>query len=111
MARKRVARPTDYDTEDAVRQTGEFVSTWRRLQGLTQAQVADRAGVSRGVVVRLEAGEPGTSLDTFFRVLGALHITDDVTAALDPYRNPAGMARVEERLPQRVRRTRVERRG
>lgn len=98
------ARPTDYAAEDALRITGEHVGTWRRLQGLTQAQVAERAGVSRGAVVRVEAGQPGATMDTFLRVLGALHITDNVTAALDPYRSDVGMARADELLPKRVRR-------
>lgn len=102
---KKGGRPVDDEAEDAVRRSGELMSMWRRLQGLTQAQVASRAGVSRGVVVRLEAGRPGTSLDTFFRVLGALHITDEVIEALDPYRGPAGMARIDEHLPKRVRNT------
>ena len=83
--------------------TGTHMSAWRRLQKLTQEQVAARAGVSRGAVVRLEAGEPGTTMDTFMRVLGAMHITDLLTEAVDPYRNDLGMARADELLPTRVR--------
>ena len=102
MAHMKNRRP-DYDTEDALALTGERVSQWRRLVGLTQKQVAERAGVSRGAVVRIEAGEPGPSIDTFFRVLNALHISEQVTDALDPMRTAVGMARSEEKLPQRVR--------
>lgn len=98
-------RPADYAADDALHATGVHVGNWRRLQGLTQAQVAARAGVSRGAVVRVEAGEPGTTMDTFLRVLGALHVVDTVTAALDPYRSDVGMARADELLPKRVRRT------
>jgi hypothetical protein len=43
-------------------------------------------------------------MDTFLRVLGALHITENVTTALDPYRSDVGMARAGELLPKRVRR-------
>lgn len=96
-------RRPDFDTEDALVLTGERVTQWRRLLGLTQQQVADRAGISRGAVVRLEGGDPGPSLDTFFRVLNALHIADQVTGALDPLRTALGAARAEEQLPQRVR--------
>ena len=100
----RTERSVDYATEDALRLTGERVAVWRRLLGLTQSQVAQRAGVSRGAVVRVEAGHPGASIDTFFRILGALHITDQVTDALDPLRTAVGMARADEILPKRVRR-------
>lgn len=99
-----VTRRPDYATEDALALTGERLSQWRRLVGLTQQQVADRAGVSRGAVVRIEAGDPGPSMDTFFRVLNALHIADQVTDALDPMRTAVGRARAEEKLPRRVRR-------
>lgn len=97
-------RRPDYDTEDALTLVGERVSQWRRLVGLTQQQVADRAGISRGAVVRIEAGESGPTVDTFFRVLNALHIADQVTDALDPMRTAVGLARAEEKLPKRVRR-------
>jgi transcriptional regulator with XRE-family HTH domain len=97
-------RRPDYDTEDALALAGERVVQWRRLLGLTQQQVAARAGVSRGAVVRIEAGDPGPSVDTFFRVLNALHIAEQVTDALDPMRTAVGIARAEERLPLRVRR-------
>lgn len=97
-------RRPDYDTVDALALTGERVTQWRRLLGLTQQQVADRAGISRGALVRIEAGAPGPSMDTFFRVLNALHITEALTDALDPMRTAVGMARAEEKLPRRVRR-------
>jgi transcriptional regulator with XRE-family HTH domain len=97
-------RRPDYNTEDALALSGERIRQWRRLVGLTQQQVAERAAVSRGAVVRIEAGDPGPSIDTYFRVLNALHVLDRVTEALDPMRTAIGMARAEEKLPQRVRR-------
>ncbi len=42
-------------------------------------------------------------MDTFVRALGALHITDVLIAAIDPYRSDIGMARADELLPTRVR--------
>jgi transcriptional regulator with XRE-family HTH domain len=99
-------RRPNYVAEDSLHLAGKHVATWRRIVGLTQAQVAARAGVSRGAVVRLEAGEPGTTVDTFFRVLSALHITDQVTDSLDPRRTALGMARADEALPKRVRKPR-----
>lgn len=93
----------DYAAEDACLLIGRHINARRRLQGLTQAQVAQRAGLSRQAVIRLEAGDAGTTLDTALRVLGALHVLDVVTNALDPLNSAAGAARAEELLPQRVR--------
>ena len=51
----------------AQRHIGSDVATWRRLRRLTAAQVADRAGVSRHTVMRLENGD-GASLENVLRV-------------------------------------------
>jgi transcriptional regulator with XRE-family HTH domain len=81
----------------------EAIATWRKLRGLTQAQLADRSGVSRGTVARLENGDGGVSLENAFRVLRALGILDSLPRALDPHRSDVGRMRADERLPQRVR--------
>ena len=86
----------------AMRRLGEDVGTWRKLRGLTAAEVADRAGVTRQTVTRLESGQDvGTG--TLLRVARALGVMDSLAAALDPYATDVGRLRVEEALPQRVR--------
>jgi transcriptional regulator with XRE-family HTH domain len=89
----------------ANRQLAEDLKTWRKLRGLTQAQLADRAGISRGVLGRLEGGGEGVSLESFMRVLRALGILDVLTKALDPYESDVGRLRSGEELPTRVRRS------
>ena len=81
---------------------GDDLGTWRRLRQLTAAQVADRAGVSRHTVMRLEKGE-GASLETVLRVARALGMLDAIAASLDPYATDVGRLRADEALPQRVR--------
>jgi transcriptional regulator with XRE-family HTH domain len=73
---------------------------------LTAEQVADRAGVSRGVIQRLEHGE-GASLENTLRITRALGVTDLILRALDPYSTDVGRLRAEEALPQRIRHTPV----
>ncbi len=87
----------------ALHGVAEATATWRKLRGLTQAQLADRSGVSRGTVARLEKGDGGVSLENTFRVLRALGILDSLPKALDPHRSDVGRMRADERLPQRVR--------
>jgi transcriptional regulator with XRE-family HTH domain len=84
------------------RRIGEDLATWRRLRLLTAAQVADRAGISRHTVMRLENGE-GASLENVLRVARALGVLDSLVAALDPYATDVGRLRSEEALPERVR--------
>jgi transcriptional regulator with XRE-family HTH domain len=86
----------------AMSELGEDLATWRRLRNLTIAQVADRADVARGVVVKLEAGG-GTTLESFLRVARALGVLDSIASSVDPYRTDVGRLRSEEVLPRRVR--------
>ncbi len=76
---------------------------WRKLRGLTQAQLADRAGVSPNTVRRLEHADGGIALENVLRILRALGVLDSVPRALDPYETDVGRLRSEEQLPQRVR--------
>lgn len=87
----------------ASRELAGHVVTWRKLRGLTQAQLADRANVSRGTLVRLEHGDGGVSVENLLRVLRGLGLLDELPKALDPYETDVGRLRSEERLPQRVR--------
>ncbi len=92
----------------ASRLLAEHVVTWRKLRGLTQAQVADRAGISRGTLQRIEAGDMGVSVENLLRVLRALGLLDSVPAALDPLATDVGRLRSSELLPQRVRPRRLD---
>lgn len=87
----------------ALRELGEDVGGWRRLRGLTQAQLADRANLARTTIVRLEAGDGGVSTENLLRVLRALGILETLSRAVDPYESDIGRLRSSERLPSRVR--------
>jgi transcriptional regulator with XRE-family HTH domain len=79
------------------------LTAWRRLRGLTQAQVADRAAISKSTVERLERGDGGTTVENLLRVLRALGILERVVGSVDPYETDLGRLRADEHLPQRVR--------
>jgi transcriptional regulator with XRE-family HTH domain len=95
----------------ALRSVGEDAVVWRKLRGLTQAQVADRADVSRSTLQRLERGDGAISLENTLRILRALGVLDGVAQALDPYESDVGRLRADEQLPQRVRPRKLTGRG
>ncbi|WP_104194324.1 helix-turn-helix domain-containing protein [Cryobacterium sp. M25] len=99
-------RLTPIPVRRALRELGIDIQTWRKLLGLTAAQVADRAGMSRATLHKLESGQGGVSLETALRVFRALGIMDTVVESADPYRSDIGRLRSEEVLPQRVRQSR-----
>jgi transcriptional regulator with XRE-family HTH domain len=87
----------------AQRSLAECIATWRKLRGVTQAQLAERADVSRGVVRRIEAADGGVSVENLLRILRALGIHDLMTEALDPLASDVGRLRSDQDLPRRVR--------
>lgn len=96
-------RPIPPAVRRATRRLAESVVAWRKLKGLTQAQLADRAGIGLATLARLERGEGGLSLENLLKVLRALGVLESVLTALDPYESDVGRLRSSEELPQRVR--------
>jgi transcriptional regulator with XRE-family HTH domain len=97
-----MASRTPIAVSSGQRRIGEQLATWRRLRQLTAAQVADRAGLSRHTVMRLENGE-GASLENVLRIARALGVLDSLVESLDPYATDVGRLRSAESLPERVR--------
>jgi transcriptional regulator with XRE-family HTH domain len=103
MAHKIRKRQTPAPVRRSLRNLAESIATWRKLRGLTQAQLAERADVSRGVIRRLEAADGGVSLENLLRILRALGIQNLLTQALDPLASDIGRLRSDQELPRRVR--------
>jgi len=87
----------------AQRQIADHIVAWRKLRGLTQAQLADRSGVARGTLQRIEAAEKGVSVENLLRVLRGLGLLENLPQALDPLASDVGRIRSAQRLPRRVR--------
>lgn len=100
---RRAKRPQPPAVGRALRTIAGDIVAWRKLRGLTQAQLAERAGVSTGTVRRLEDGDGGISLENLLGILRGLGLLETLPRALDPYETDLGRLRAEERLPQRVR--------
>jgi transcriptional regulator with XRE-family HTH domain len=87
----------------AASEVGEQLTAWRKLQGLAAAQVAERAGVGRSTLSKIENGDAGVSFEAVLKVARALGILDAIVKATDPYETDLGRARADEVLPRRVR--------
>lgn len=96
-------RPTPARTKRAATELGAHLSAWRKLLGLTAEQVAERAGITRTTLRRLEQGEPSVSWETFLNVTRVLGQLDRVVQSLDPFETDLGRARADQQLPRRVR--------
>ena len=91
-------------TERDARELARHIVTWRQLLGYTAAQVAERAGISRPTLTKIEHGDPGVRLGSVLAVLRVLGQSNKMLTTLDPYESDLGRASADRILPQRVRR-------
>lgn len=98
-----VAGRTPIQVARALAELGEHVRTWRKLNGLTAALVAERAGISRQTLRDIETGTGTVGTENLLRVLRVLGILPAVVGATDPLGTDVGRLRAEQALPQRVR--------
>lgn len=74
----------------------------RRLKMVT---VADRAGVSRETLARIQRGDPGVSIGNYAAVIFALGLGTEWMSLADIASDKAGQTLDEDRMPSRVRST------
>ena len=86
-------------------QCGKLIRDARIGKGLTQADLAKKARVSRAVLSRLEQGNPkAVQSDTLDRLLSALEISPQIGQSSQDF--PRRMARLEQELRGREQRER-----
>jgi transcriptional regulator with XRE-family HTH domain len=77
---------------------GENLRRWRRVNGMSATELAERAAVTRETLRGIEAGTSSVRLDSFLAVLIALGIADTIVAATDPFTSEAARSRIDDIL-------------
>ena len=85
----------------SLKKIGLSLQNARKRRKITTALMAERLGISRGTLVKLEKGHPGLSIETFLTALMVLDKLDDVVDVLE--NDPLGIALMDKSLPKRVR--------
>jgi transcriptional regulator with XRE-family HTH domain len=95
-------------TDAAVlRELGARLTRRRIDAGLTQARLAEEAGISKRTVERLEAGD-STDFRLLVRALRPLKLIEGLENLVpDPPQSPIALARLKGRVPKRVRTART----
>ncbi|WP_319803274.1 helix-turn-helix transcriptional regulator [Brevibacterium sp. CFH 10365] len=83
---------------------GASIRRWRLMQSLKAVEVAERAGISRSTLQKVERGDAGVSIGAVMSVMQALGQLEHVSASFDPLSTDVGRLRSTEALPGRVRR-------
>ncbi len=83
-----MGKEVDYKNRDRFIQLGIAISTLRRIRGLSQENLAEKANISRSLLSNIEAPNMAYSfsLDVFYNIADALEIApeDLIKAAVFP---------------------------
>ncbi len=80
------------DGADLERHLGTTIRNLRQKHGLTLAEVAEQAGISRGMLSKIENAQTATSLDTLVKIANALGVS--MATLFRHYNPPAGSAQL-----------------
>ena len=95
-------------TEDeALRESGRRLAQIRLSRNMTQSELAQRAGVSKRTLERLEIGTGGVRIDALFAVCGALGLTSGFETLLPEVQLSPQDILENRRMPKRARRKSV----
>ncbi|MDQ0425188.1 MULTISPECIES: helix-turn-helix transcriptional regulator [Cellulomonas] len=90
-------------TRRDLRTLGSHLAAARKVHGLTQQELAERAGVTRATVGNLERGEGGTRIEALLAVARVLGSNEQLVAALDPLSTEFGRLNAARTGLRRVR--------
>ncbi len=96
------------EVESLLRLYGERVRTARVRRRWSKADLAERIGVERRTIARLEDGLPGVGMGVFLMALWALGLWDSAGEVANPEADKVGVFLEKQRQPERVRRQRAE---
>lgn len=81
---------------------GADIRDARLRRGLPAAIIAERAGVSRPTLTKVERGSPSVGIGIYFAVLQALNLLKGVELLADAKNDPEGLQIAMDRLPKRA---------
>jgi transcriptional regulator with XRE-family HTH domain len=87
----------------ALRKLGQDINDARRRRRITTNLMAERAGLSRSTIGKIEKGDPTTSMGGYGAVLFVLGMDKRLSDLVDNIYDLVGRRLEDESLPQRVR--------
>ena len=89
--------------ERTLRKLGSDLRDARRRRRIPTRIMAERAGISRTTLNKLEKGDPGVSMGTYATTLFILGLLDRLAELADVRHDELGLDPAAELLPQRIR--------
>ena len=92
----------------SLKKLGQDLRDARKRRRIPMQLTAERAGISRATLDKIEKGEAGVSLGAYARVLFVLGMIQRLTDLVDVKFDELGLGLEAERLPKRIRFSRRE---
>ena len=92
-----------FRVEQVLKKLGGDIRDARKRRGITVQLMAERMGVTRVTVAKIERGEPNTSMRNYAMALYILGKADELEMLMDRTRESLGLDLMDEKLPKRVR--------
>ncbi|WP_164863429.1 helix-turn-helix domain-containing protein [Agromyces sp. LHK192] len=90
-----MVRRSSLKRERLQREFGQNVRRWRKVNGLTASELANRASVTRDTLRAIETGTGAARFDSVLAVLSVIGIAETVVHASDPYRSESARPRID----------------
>jgi len=87
----------------ALHKLGQDIKDARRRRRIPIKLMAERAGVSRATIAKIEKGDPTTSMSGYASVLFVLGMVARINDLVDAAHDLTGRRLEEEKLPKRIR--------
>jgi DNA-binding XRE family transcriptional regulator len=94
--------PIPLPVERALVAAGDDLALARRRRGLSTSSMAERAGISKKTLYRLEQGDPGVSWGAVIRVLNILNLLPELNKALNTTNDALGLALMNKAVAKRI---------
>jgi len=92
-----------FRVEQVLKKLGSDIRDARKRRGITVQLMAERMGVTRVTVAKIERGEPNTSMGNYAMALYILGKADELEMLLDRTHDFLGLDLMDGKLPKRVR--------
>ena len=92
-----------FRVEQVLKKLGGDIRDARKRRGITVQLMAERMGVTRVTVAKIERGEPNTSMGNYAMALYILGKADELEMLMDRAHDSLGLDLMDEKLPKRVR--------
>jgi transcriptional regulator with XRE-family HTH domain len=86
----------------ALRRFGQDLREARLRRRIPSALLAERAGISRATLYKIERGEPGVAFGHYVMVLHSLGLSEQLKTLFTPASDALGLTLSSSQLPKRV---------